>query len=75
MDQLRSSLEHNSQIMRSEIDKMLSELSPEQKQQLQHFMRQSELFYRMLINAMTESGNTGQLPFIRIIPPQGAPNR
>ena len=75
MDQLRSSLEHNSQIMRSEIDKMLSELSPEQKQQLQHFMGQSELFYRMLINAMTDSGNTGQLPFIRIIPPQGAPNR
>ena len=75
MDQLRASLEENSHVMRIELNKMVSELTPEQKQQLQQFMRRSELYYRMLVDAMTESGNTGQLPFIRIVPPQGAMQR
>jgi hypothetical protein len=71
VERLRSSLEYDSQMMRVKIEQMFSTLSPEQKQQLSNYMRQSELFYRMLIEAMTERGNTGQLPFIRTTPPQG----
>ena len=75
VDQLRASLEQNSHVMRIELNKMVSELTPEQKQQLQQFMRRSELYYRVLVDAMTESGNNGHLPFIRIMPPQKARQR
>jgi hypothetical protein len=71
VERLRTSLERDSKLMRQDTEIMLSQLSPRQKQQLRHFMRQSELFYRMLIEAMTERGNTGQLPFMRTLPPQG----
>ena len=61
--------------MRQNTEVMLSKLTPQQKQQLQHFMRQSEFFYRMLIEAMTERGNIGRIPFMRIQPPQGVISR
>ena len=75
VERLRSSLERDAQIMRSEIEDMVSQLTPQQKQQLQRFMRQSEFFYRMLIDAMSERGNTGRLPMFRTIPPQGVNGR
>ena len=75
VDRLRTSLERDSKLMRQNTEIMLSKLTPQQKQQLQHFMRQSEFFYRMLIEAMTERGNIGRIPFMRIQPPQGVISR
>ncbi|HAL47178.1 MAG: hypothetical protein FI707_08410 [SAR202 cluster bacterium] len=68
---LQSALERDNERMRAEFQNMLNGLPPVQRQRALFMVRQSELGYRMLIDAMKQRGAQSGLPFIYVQPPQG----
>ncbi|HJO83380.1 MAG TPA: DUF5667 domain-containing protein [SAR202 cluster bacterium] len=68
---LQTALERDNERMKSEFQRMLRGLPPGQRQRAQIVVSQSELGYRLLIDAMRRGGPPGGLSFVQTEPAPG----
>ncbi len=64
--ELRSSLERGGSRLRAALSRLMQDMPPENRLRVQRVMRQSELRYRMLINALYAGDAPERTPFGRI---------
>ena len=66
---LRASLEKNGNTLNVELERLMLDVPPGHKNRVRQLMRESELGYRILIQAMQSGTPPGSLPFWKVEPP------
>lgn len=67
--ELKALLERNERLLSERLSTMLQNAPPYQRQRVQTIMGQSELWYRIFIEALEDGGPQRGRPFYRVIPP------
>ena len=67
--ELKALLERNERLLSERLSIMLQDVPPYQRQRIQTIMGQSELWYRIFIDALEDNGPQRGRPFFRVVPP------